>query len=90
MPAATAHACRRTRRVIFKQMLQAAAVRYIQVDACRIGGLNEALAVTPMGNRFGKPVCLHAGGVGLCEYVDHLHEHFVDPCVTKTHDTWRR
>ena len=71
-----------------------------------MGGVNEALAVILMANKFGKPVCPHAGGVGLCEYVqhlsifdyiavsgsledrvceyvDHLHEHFVDPCITK-------
>ena len=101
---ATGEVCQN--RVMFKQLLQADAVRYIQVDACRMGGLNEALAVILMASRFGKPVCPHAGGVGLCEYVqhlsifdyiavsgslqdrvceyvDHLHEHFVDPCVTK-------
>lgn len=101
---ATGEVCQN--RVMFKQLLQADAVRYIQVDACRMGGLNEALAVILMANRFGKPVCPHAGGVGLCEYVqhlsifdyiavsgslqdrvceyvDHLHEHFIDPCVTK-------
>jgi L-fuconate dehydratase len=93
-------------RVIFKQLLQADAIRYVQVDSCRMGGVNEAVAVILMANKFGKPVCPHAGGVGLCEYVqhlsifdyiavsasmedrvceyvDHLHEHFVDPCVVK-------
>jgi L-fuconate dehydratase len=93
-------------RVIFKQLLQADAIRYVQVDSCRMGGVNEAVAVILMAKKFGKPVCPHAGGVGLCEYVqhlsifdyiavsgsledrvceyvDHLHEHFVDPCIVK-------
>jgi L-fuconate dehydratase len=101
---ATGEVCQN--RVMFKQFLQADALRYVQVDSCRMGGVNEALAVILMASRFGKPVCPHAGGVGLCEYVqhlsifdyvavsgslenrvceyvDHLHEHFVDPCVTK-------
>jgi L-fuconate dehydratase len=98
---ATGEVCQN--RVIFKQLLQADAIRYVQVDACRMGGVNEALAVMLMAAKFGKAVCPHAGGVGLCEYVqhlsifdyvalsgslgrvceyvDHLHEHFVDPCV---------
>jgi L-fuconate dehydratase len=89
-------------RVIFKQLLQARAIGTCQVDACRIGGVNEVLSVLLMAAKFGVPVCPHAGGVGLCEYVqhlsifdflrvgtsldgrmieyvDHLHEHFVDP-----------
>jgi L-fuconate dehydratase len=89
-------------RVIFKQLLQARAIGTCQVDACRIGGVNEVLAVLLLAAKFGVPVCPHAGGVGLCEYVqhlsifdylrvgtsldgrmieyvDHLHEHFVDP-----------
>ena len=93
-------------RVIFKQMLQAKAIRFLQVDSCRMGGVNEVLAVLLMAAKFGVPVCPHAGGVGLCEYVqhlsifdyiavsgsledrvceyvDHLHEHFVDPCVIR-------
>ncbi len=101
---ATGEVCQN--RVMFKQLLQAGAIRYVQVDSCRMGGVNEALAVMLMANKFQKPVCPHAGGVGLCEYVqhlsifdyvavsgslehrvceyvDHLHEHFVDPCVTK-------
>jgi L-fuconate dehydratase len=101
---ATGEVCQN--RVIFKQLLQADALRFVQVDSCRMGGLNEALAVILMANKFQKPVCPHAGGVGLCEYVqhlsifdyiavsgsladrvceyvDHLHEHFVDPCVTR-------
>ena len=93
-------------RVIFKQLLQADAIRYVQVDSCRMGGVNEVLAVILMAKKFDKPVCPHAGGVGLCEYVqhlsifdyvavsgswedrmceyvDHLHEHFVDPCIVR-------
>ena len=89
-------------RVIFKQLLQANAIRFCQIDSCRLGGVNEVLAVLLMAAKFGVPVCPHAGGVGLCEYVqhlaifdyiavsasladriieyvDHLHEHFVDP-----------
>jgi L-fuconate dehydratase len=59
-------------RVIFKQMFQADSVDVCQLDACRIGGVNEALAVLLLAARFGIPVCPHAGGVGLCEYVQHL------------------
>jgi L-fuconate dehydratase len=59
-------------RVIFKQLLQAGAIGVCQVDACRIGGVNEVLAVLLMAAKFGVPVCPHAGGVGLCEYVQHL------------------
>src|SRR5690606_22855327 len=89
-------------QVIFKQLLQAGAIGVCQVDACRVGGVNEVLAILLMAAKFGVPVCPHAGGVGLCEYVqhlaifdylrigrsldgrmveyvDHLHEHFVDP-----------
>jgi len=89
-------------RVIFKQLFQAGAIDVCQIDACRIGGVNEAIAVLLLAAKFGVPVCPHAGGVGLCEYVqhlaifdhlrlshttrgrmieyvDHLHEHFVDP-----------
>jgi L-fuconate dehydratase len=89
-------------RVIFKQLLQAGAIQVCQVDACRVAGVNEVLAILLMAAKFGVPVCPHAGGVGLCEYVqhlaifdylrvgaaldgrmieyvDHLHEHFVDP-----------
>ncbi|MFQ3681040.1 L-fuconate dehydratase [Roseiflexus sp.] len=91
-------------RIIFKQLLQANAISFCQIDACRLGGVNEALAVILMAAKFGVPVCPHAGGVGLCEYVqhlsiwdyicvsaslenrvieyvDHLHEHFLDPVV---------
>jgi L-fuconate dehydratase len=91
-------------RVIFKQLFQAQALKFCQIDSCRLGGVNEVLAVLLMAAKFGIPVCPHAGGVGLCEYVqhlaifdyiavsaslenriieyvDHLHEHFVDPVV---------
>ena len=101
---ATGEVCQN--RVVFKQLLQAEAIRFLQVDSCRMGGVNEALAVMLMAARFGVAVCPHAGGVGLCEYVqhlsifdyialsgclenrvceyvDHLHEHFVDPCVVR-------
>ncbi|MDE3054060.1 MAG: fuconate dehydratase, partial [Gemmatimonadota bacterium] len=59
-------------RVIFKQLMQAKAIRFCQIDACRLGGVNEVLAVLLMAAKFGIPVCPHAGGVGLCEYVQHL------------------
>jgi len=91
-------------RVLFKQMFQASALDYCQLDAARLASVNEILAVYLMAKKFNIPVCPHAGGVGLCElvqhlsifdyialsgsldnrvaeYVDHLHEHFVDPCV---------
>jgi L-fuconate dehydratase len=93
-------------RVIFKQLLQAQAIHFCQIDAARLGGVNEVLAVLLMAAKFGVPVCPHAGGVGLCEYVqhlsifdyiyvsaslenrlieyvDHLHEHFLDPVTIK-------
>jgi L-fuconate dehydratase len=93
-------------RVIFKQLLQADAIGVCQIDSCRLGGVNENLAVMLMAAKFGVPVCPHAGGVGLCEhvqhlsmfdyigisgtledrvveFVDHLHEHFVDPVVVR-------
>jgi L-fuconate dehydratase len=93
-------------RIIFKQMLQADAIDVVQIDACRVAGVNENLAILLLAAKFGKPVCPHAGGVGLCElvqhlslfdyaavsgrlddrmieYVDHLHEHFVDPVVIR-------
>jgi L-fuconate dehydratase len=89
-------------RVMFKQFFQAGAIDVCQIDSCRLGGVNEILAVLLMAAKFGIPVCPHAGGVGLCEYVqhlslfdyicvsgslenrlleyvDHLHEHFLDP-----------
>ena len=59
-------------RVIFKQLLQAGAIGFCQIDACRLGGVNEVLAVLLMAAKVGVPVCPHAGGVGLCEYVQHL------------------
>ncbi len=59
-------------RVIFKQLLQANAITFCQVDSCRLGGVNENLAVMLMAAKFGVRVCPHAGGVGLCEYVQHL------------------
>jgi L-fuconate dehydratase len=97
---ATGEACQN--RVIFKQLLQANAISFCQVDSCRVGGVNEVVSIILMAAKFGVPVCPHAGGVGLCEYVqhlslfdyvavtgslenrvceyvDHLHEHFVDP-----------
>ena len=93
-------------RVVFKQLLQLDAIRYCQIDACRLAGVNEVIAVLLLAAKFGVPVCPHAGGVGLCElvqhlaafdyvalggdldgrvveYVDHLHEHFVDPCLVE-------
>ena len=59
-------------RVIFKQLFQAQAIDFCQIDACRVGGVNEVLAVILLAAKFGIPVCPHAGGVGLCEYVQHL------------------
>jgi L-fuconate dehydratase len=89
-------------RVMFKQFLQADALQVLQLDATRVAGVNENFAILLLAAKFGVPVCPHAGGVGLCElvqhlamfdavavsgttngrlieYVDHLHEHFVDP-----------
>ena len=59
-------------RVVFKQLFQAEAIDVCQLDACRVGGVNEAVAVQLLAAKFGIPVCPHAGGVGLCEYVQHL------------------
>ncbi|MDW8325156.1 MAG: enolase C-terminal domain-like protein [Anaerolineales bacterium] len=59
-------------RVIFKQLMQANALHFCQIDSCRLGGVNEVLAVYLLAAKFGLPVCPHAGGVGLCEYVQHL------------------
>ncbi|MDA3625761.1 L-fuconate dehydratase [Saccharopolyspora sp. WRP15-2] len=93
-------------RVVFKQFLQAKALSFLQLDAARVAGVNENLAILLLAAKFGVPVCPHAGGVGLCElvqhlamfdfvavsgstdgrvveYVDHLHEHFVDPVVIR-------
>jgi L-fuconate dehydratase len=91
-------------RIMFKQFITEGAIDVVQIDSCRMGGLNEVLAVQLMAAKYNVPVWPHAGGVGLCEYVqhlsmidyvaicgekddrriefvDHLHEHFVDPCV---------
>jgi len=59
-------------RIVFKQLLQARAIDFCQIDSCRLGGVNENLAVLLLAAKFGIPVCPHAGGVGLCEYVQHL------------------
>jgi len=59
-------------RIMFKQLLATDAIDVAQPDACRLGGLNEVLAVLLLAAKFGKPVCPHAGGVGLCEYVQHV------------------
>lgn len=59
-------------RVIFKQLFQAEAIDVCQIDACRVGGVNEVLAVILLAAKYEVPVCPHAGGVGLCEYVQHL------------------
>jgi len=93
-------------RILFKQFIAGGAIDFVQIDSCRLGGLNEVLAVQLMAAKYGLPVWPHAGGVGLCEYVqhlamidyvaitgekddkrieyvDHLHEHFLDPCVVR-------
>ncbi|XP_046879864.1 mitochondrial enolase superfamily member 1 isoform X1 [Hypomesus transpacificus] len=93
-------------RVMFKQFLQASALQFVQIDSCRMGSVNENLAVLLMAHKFQVPVCPHAGGVGLCElvqhlilfdyisvsaslhnrmceYVDHLHDHFISPVVLR-------
>jgi L-fuconate dehydratase len=57
---------------MFKQLLQLNAISFCQLDSCRLGGVNEVLAVMLLAKKFGVPVCPHAGGVGLCEYVSHL------------------
>lgn len=104
MLVATGEMCQN--RVLFKQFIMEGGIDIVQIDACRLGGVNEVLAVMLMAAKYGLKVCPHAGGVGLCEYVqhlsmidylcisgsnegrvieyvDHLHEHFVDPCVVK-------
>ncbi|MEV4616073.1 L-fuconate dehydratase [Kitasatospora sp. NPDC049258] len=91
-------------RIVFKQLLQADAIDILQLDSVRVGGVNENLAILLLAAKFGVPVCPHAGGVGLCElvqhlsmfdyvaltgttedrvieFVDHLHQHFLDPVV---------
>lgn len=71
-------------RIMFKQFMQAEAMQVCQLDSCRLGGVNEVLAVLLLAARFGVPVCPHAGGVGLCEYVQHLS--MIDfVCVAGTH-----
>ena len=93
-------------RVVFKQLLQAGSLSVVQLDSARVAGVNENVAILLLAAKFGVPVCPHAGGVGLCEmvqhlsmfdylavsgsaenrvieYVDHLHEHFLDPVVIK-------
>ncbi|KAG1470157.1 hypothetical protein G6F56_002846 [Rhizopus delemar] len=70
-------------RIIFKQLFQAKAIDYCQIDSCRVAGVNEILAILLMAKKFNIPVCPHAGGVGLCEYVQHLS--FIDYiCITGT------
>jgi L-fuconate dehydratase len=59
-------------RVMFKQFFQAKAIDVCQIDSCRVSGVNENLAILLMAKKFAVPVCPHAGGVGLCEYVQHL------------------
>ncbi|MCQ1574856.1 L-fuconate dehydratase [Neorhizobium galegae] len=91
-------------RIMFKQFIAEGAIDIVQIDSCRMGGLNEVLAVLLVAAKYDLPVWPHAGGVGLCEYVqhlsmidyiavsgtkqgrvieyvDHLHEHFVEPCI---------
>lgn len=70
MQVATGEHCQN--RVIFKQLMQAEAIDFCQLDSCRLGGVNEVLAVLLMAAKFNIPVCPHAGGIGLCEYVQHL------------------
>ena len=70
MKVATGEHCQN--RILFKQFITADAIDIVQVDACRLGGLNEVLTVYMLAAKYGKPVCPHAGGVGLCEYVQHL------------------
>jgi len=74
-------------RIMFKQFLQADAIDVVQLDACRLGGVNEALAVLLLAAAFDKPVCPHAGGVGLCEYVQHLS--FFDAACVRSGDEGR-
>ena len=91
-------------RVIFKQLMQSGGVQVVQIDATRVAGINENIAILLLAAKFGLRVCPHAGGVGLCEmvqhlsmfdyvsvstslddrmieFVDHLHEHFVEPAL---------
>ncbi len=72
-------------RIMFKQFMQAGAMQVCQLDTCRLGGVTEVLAVLLLAARFGVPVCPHAGGVGLCEYVQHAS--MIDfVCVAGTHE----
>ena len=57
---------------MFKQLIQSNAIGICQIDSCRVGGVNEVLAILLMVHKYDIPVCPHAGGVGLCEYVQHL------------------
>ena len=59
-------------RIMFKQFLQTGAMQFCQIDSCRVGGVNELLAIMLLAKKFDVPVCPHAGGVGLCNYVQHL------------------
>ena len=59
-------------RVMFKQFLEAGAMDFCQIDSCRLGGVNEIIAVILLAAKFDVPVCPHSGGIGLCEYVSHL------------------
>jgi len=59
-------------RVMFKHLMQADAIDVCQIDSCRLAGVNENLAVILMAAKFNIPICPHVGGVGLCEYVQHL------------------
>jgi L-fuconate dehydratase len=76
-------------RIVFKQLFQAKAIDVCQLDACRVGGVNEAIAILLLASKFGIPVCPHAGGVSgsledrVVEWVDHLHEHFTEPAVVR-------
>jgi len=104
MKVATGEMCQN--RIMFKQFIAGGAIDVVQIDSCRMGGLNEVLSVLLIAAKFGMPVWPHAGGVGLCEYVqhlsmidyvavsgtkdgrvieyvDHLHEHFREPCVIR-------
>ncbi len=74
-------------RIMFKQFLQAGAIDVVQVDACRLGGVNEVLAVLLLAAAFETPVCPHAGGVGLCEYVQHIS--FFDAACVRSSDEGR-
>ncbi|MGK3114690.1 L-fuconate dehydratase [Candidatus Pantoea formicae] len=72
-------------RIVFKQFIMREAIDVVQIDACRLGGVNEVLAVMLMAAKYQLPVCPHAGGVGLCEYVQHLS--MIDfVCIAGTHE----